>query len=380
MKLSNDIATHLQALFHSGQISAYIYSKLTKGSLKTGWIEQGLLSKGMTGKLRDKNNQESLVIPSDRFARLTLDWGGWTDAAIVIIGPKGLVSSKFVAIVFKQQDSQSLISFNTQQTTPHEIVQLLLQNVLGKEVSKAFEEPNLDYIEQLKMDTSEGMIDEMTVLTLPKKQIKISDWMKEALLSPSSESVEFQYGTANIIPKFAALISRWLTGLELFKSTRKGIAALIFKSKKTTEACFWDAPQRIATFAAFNHSNLQSLSRKYLTPLWIVPGESAEPPAPSREVTVETRKASVSAKMPSASATHVEISKGDSVRVLTDLSKRLDNLETQIKSTKTSSPVSDKDRGTMDVLQSRLSENIERIESLTRRLSNLEQRLKKIRT
>jgi hypothetical protein len=162
ISLSNDITTHLQALYHSGQISGYIHSKLTDGSLKTGWIEQGLLSKGVKGQLRDKNNQESLVIPADRFARLARDHGELDDTTLVIIGSKGLVARKFVAIVFGQQGSQSLIAFQIQKTSPYEIIRFLL-HALGKKSSQLLEEPNLDYVEQLRIDASEGEVAEMTV-------------------------------------------------------------------------------------------------------------------------------------------------------------------------------------------------------------------------
>lgn len=383
ISLSNDIATHLQALYHSGQISGYIHSKLTDGSLKTGWIEQGLLSKGMKGRLRDKNNQESLVIPADRFARLARDRGGWEDAALVIIGSKGLAASKFVAMVFGRQDSQSLIAFQIQRTSPHDIIRFLIQNALRKKVSQRFEEPALDYIEQLRMDASEGEVDELTVLSLPKKQVKLSEWMKEALLSPSSESIELQHGTSNTIPKFAALVTRWLTGLELFKGTQSGIAAIVFIGQKTMDACFWDQPQRKAAFTTFNHDNIVSLSRKYLTPLWVVPGESVESPKPTREVSVEPRKVFVSSKKPSSIGRHEEpilASTKTVEKILANLSRRLDSLESQLKSPKTASEVAGKNRGPLDVLQSRLSENIERIESFSKRLSDLEKRIRKIRS
>ena len=364
--LSNDITTHLQALYHSGQITRYVQSKLTDGPLKTGWIEQGLLSKGMKGKLRDKTNQESLLIPADRFARLARDRGGWADAAFVIIGPKGSISSKFVAMVFGQQDSQTLIAFQIQKTSPHEIIRFLLWNALGKKTSRPFEESPLDYVEQLRMDVSEDEIDEMTVFSLPKKQVKMSEWMKDALLSPSSESIEIQHGSTNQIPKFAALVTRWLTGLELFKALPSGIAALVFVGRKDMDTCFWDQPQRIAAFTTFKHNNLESLSINYLTPLWVVPGESVETLQPTREVTVE----------PSSLARPTK----DTQIVLANLTRRLDSLETQLKSSKTDSDMTGKDRGTMDVLQSRLSENIQRIEALSKRLGDLEKRLKKIRT
>ena len=383
ISLSNDIDTHLQALYHSGQISRYVHSKLADGSLKTGWIEQGLLSKGMKGKLSDKNNQESLVIPADRFARLARDLGEWEDTAIFIIGSKGSAASKFVAIVFRQQDSQSLIAFQIQKTSPHDIIRFLLQNALGKKVSQQFEEPNLDYVEKLRVDASEGEVDEMTVLSLPKKQAKISEWMKEALLSPSSESIEIQHGTSNTIPKFAALVTRWLTGLELFKSTSSVIAAFVFIGQQSMDTCFWDQPQRIAAFTIFSHKNLESLSRNYLIPLWVVPGESVETPKPAREVTIEPRKVGVSSKKPSSTERYekpILTSTVDAEKTLANLSRRLDSLESKLRSSTTGSEVSVKDHGTLDVLQSKLSENIERIESFSKRLNDLEKRIRKIRS
>jgi hypothetical protein len=383
ISLSNDISIHLQALYHSGQISGYIHSKLTDGSLKTGWIEQGLLSKGLKGNLRDKNNQESLVIPADRFARLARDRGDWEDVALVIIGSKGVAAGKFVAMVFGRQGSQSLIAFQIQKTSPHEIIRFLLQNVLGKKTTELFEEPNLDYVEQLRMDASEGEVDEMTVLSLPKKQVKVSEWMKEALLSPSSESIEIQHGTSNTIPKFAALATRWLSGLELFKATPSGIAVLIFIGHRTMDACFWDQPQRKVAFTTFNHDNLEFLSRKYLTPLWIVPGERVEVPTPTREVTVEPRKAFVSSKKPSSPERHegqISTSIKDAEKMLANLSRRLDSLESKFKLSETDSDVVVNDRSTLDVLQSKLSENIERIESFSKQLIDLEKRIRKIRS
>ncbi|MFW9788274.1 MAG: hypothetical protein ACFFE2_03035 [Candidatus Thorarchaeota archaeon] len=369
--MSNDIATHLQALFHSGQVSSYIHSKLTNGPLKTGWIEQGLLSKGMTGKLRDKMNQETLVIPADRFARLARDREDGQEVALVIIGSKGLVSSKFVGLVYKQGNSQTLVAFQIQKTSPLEIIKLLLQFALSRKTSKAFHEPNLDYVEQLRSDVSEGSIDEMTVFALPKKQVKMSEWMKDALLSPSSESIELQHGTSNRIPKLAALLTRWLTGLELFKGTSNGIATLVFIGRKSIDACFWDQPQRIAAFMTFNHDNLDSLAMKYLNPLWIDAGESIKPPKPVREVTVEPRK-SVSS-IPKSSQTKSDVPS------IADLTRRIDLLESSLKSSTDGTEVSGTARGTMDILQSRLVENIERIESLSNRLGDLEKRLKKLR-
>ena len=69
-RLSDDIETRLQAMYHSGQVTAYIISILPASNLATGWVEQGLVSKGLPSNLDDKNNQETLVIPIDRFAQI----------------------------------------------------------------------------------------------------------------------------------------------------------------------------------------------------------------------------------------------------------------------------------------------------------------------
>ncbi|MHA3963583.1 MAG: hypothetical protein AM325_008575 [Candidatus Thorarchaeota archaeon SMTZ1-45] len=381
--MNNEITTHLQALYNSGQISEYILARLPVGMLKTGWIEQGLISKGMKGNLRDKNNQESLIIPADRFSRLSRDRAEWDNLAILIIGPKGLTAKKFVAMVFGPQDSQCLVAFQTQKISPYEIMDFLIQNALGEKLSGFFEEPNLDYVEQLRLDASEGELAEMTVLSLPKKQMKISEWMKEVLLSPSSDSIEAQHGKSNKIPKFAALVTRWLTGLELFKNTSNGIASLVFWGPNIIDACFWDQPQRISAFIIFNHNNLDLLTTKYLTPLWIAAGESNATIQPTREVTVEPRKVSVSTTKQSTTEKYersIALSKSDLDSIITDLTKRLDSLESHLRSSIPASEMVEKNRGTMDVLHSRLLDNIERIESLSKRLFEIEKRLKRIQT
>ncbi|MFW9832536.1 MAG: hypothetical protein ACFFEK_00940, partial [Candidatus Thorarchaeota archaeon] len=220
---------------------------------------------------------------------------------------------------------------------------------------------------------SKGSVDETIVLTLPKKQVKISDWLKESLLSPSSENVELQYGTSAAIPKFAALMTRWLTGLELFKKTSNGIAALVFLGDKSTDVCLWDQPQRKVVFSTFKINNLEELSRNYLLPLWLVPGEKVAAPQRKREVTVETR-------MKSEKQASILTPTKDAEERLALISKRLDSIELQLKSSTDGSKTSVKDSGSLDILQTRLSDNIERIDALSRRLAELEKRIRKIRS
>jgi predicted nucleic acid-binding Zn-ribbon protein len=60
---------------------------------------------------------------------------------------------------------------------------------------------------------------------------------------------------------------------------------------------------------------------------------------------------------------------------ISDLETRLDILETQVQ---TKSGSSGHDKGSFDALQNRLSDNIDRLETLSKRLVELEKRIKKI--
>ncbi|MFW9891294.1 MAG: hypothetical protein ACFFFO_03785 [Candidatus Thorarchaeota archaeon] len=386
ISISKDLSTRLQALYHSGEVSGYIYSKLPEDSMKTGWIEQGILSMGMKGKLRDKHNQESLVIPADRFARLVRDMSSPGAANILVIGPKGLTESKFVAMVLGKKNSQSIIAFQVQNQSPLEIIRFLLEYGLGKNVSKSFVEPNLDYVEQLRMDTNEKLVNDVLVLSLPKASTKMTEWIKAIVQEGSSEDLLIRHGSSKDLPIFSALLTRWITGLELFRGIRSAIVACVFVKDGIIDVCFWDSPQRIAAFASITGVGLEEISRKYLVPIWMVPGDSFRPPKKMREVVLEAR---VSQEPKKAASTREELSSDDVKRSLeslrsrldklslSDFEKRLDVLESKFDTTSGSSTV---EKGSLDALQTRLAENIDRIEILTKRLLELEQRIKKIST
>ena len=384
ISISDDITIRLQALYHSGEVSGYILSKLPEGSLKTEWIEQGLLSKGMTGQLRDKHNQESLAIPADRFARLTRDMRGSGLTSISIIGPKGHTEHKFVVMVYGKRNSQSLIAFQVQKQSPLEIIRFLLQHGLGKNVSKSIDEPNLDYVEQLRMDSKEKLVNDMLVLSLPKGKVKMSEWIKVALQEEFSDDIVIRYGTSKELSKFSALLARWVNGLNLFKGMRSAIAACIFMKNGQVDVCLWDSPQRIAVFATINDVDIEELSRKYLDPMWTVLGDSFQPSTQKREVVLESslsvdrKKILVDSKVISIDDVKRNIesltSRLDQLPI-SDLETRLDILETQVQ---TKSGSSGHDKGSFDALQNRLSDNNDRLEMLSKRLAELEKRIKKI--
>lgn len=386
ISISNDITTRLQALYHSREVFGYIHSKLPEGTLKTGWIEHGLLSKGMKGQLLDKHNQESLVIPADRFARLTRDMSDSGFTSIAVFGPRGLEKQKFVAIIFGKAKSQSLIAFQVQKQSPLEIIRFLLQHCFGKTVSKHYDEPNLDYVEQLRMDTNQRLISDMLVLSLPKGKVKISEWIKVALQEESSDDIIIRHGPSKELSVFSALLTRWVNGLELFRGMQSAIAACVFVKNDHMVVCLWDSPQRIATFASINGIDFEELSRKYLVPMWTAPGDSIQPSTPKREVVLESRLRTGRKKTtPDRKMTRTDDLKISFESLTTRLDKlpianletRLDNLETQIM---TKSGPSSHEKGSLEALQTRLSDNIDRIETLSKRLVELEKRIKKIST
>jgi hypothetical protein len=376
--MSSDIITRLQALFHSGDITGYIHSNLPADSLKTGWIEKGLLSKGMKGQLRDKHNQESLVVPADRCTRLTRDMTDGGYASIAIIGSKGLRERKFAAMVYENEGFQSLIAFQIQNKTPLEIIQLLLQ-ALDREISDHQEEPNLDYVEQFRIDAGERIVKDALVLSLPKEIAKISEWIKATIQEKSSDSILLRHGSSKDLSVFSALLTRWVNGLELFRETKSAIAACMFVKKKDMDVCFWDSSQRIASFTSIVSTNVEEIGRKYLLPLWMIPGDSLKPPPRKKEVVLDPR--------PSKKKVKPEVTRTESSVEIEDLRRRLDevsisDLATQLESIETSLRTSSNtqtlDKGGLEALQSRLSENIDRIETLAKRLVELEKRIKKI--
>jgi hypothetical protein len=377
--MSSDIITRLQALYHSGEITSFIHSNLPVDSLKTGWIEKGLLSKGMRGQLRDKHNQESLIIPADRFARLTRDMTSSGYASITVIGSKGLREQKFAAMVYEVEDHQSLIAFQIQEKTPLEIIQLFLR-ALGREISDQRDEPNLDYVEQFRIDAGERIVKDALVLSLPKEITKISEWIKATIQEKSSDNVLLRHGSSKGLVVFSALLTRWVNGLELFRETRSAIVACLFVRKKDMDVCFWDSSQKIASFVNVASGNVEELGRKYMLPLWMVPGDSLKPLPKKKEVVVEPRPRKKTKVQPqdakTARATGIEaLSRRLDKVSIPDLESQLDSIEGRLQ---TGAKGQSLDKGGFETLQSRLSENIDRIETLAKRLAELEKRIKKI--
>jgi chromosome segregation ATPase len=146
------------------------------------------------------------------------------------------------------------------------------------------------------------------------------------------------------------------------------------------DVCLWDSSQRIASFATIQSSNVEELGRKYLLPLWMVPGDDLQPGPKKKEVVIEsrpTKKIKIKPKKAKIGRrTEIEsLSRRLDQVSITDLENQMDSIEARLQ---TSSSTQTLDKGGLETLQSRLSENIDRIEILAKRLAELEKRIKKI--
>jgi predicted nucleic acid-binding Zn-ribbon protein len=141
----------------------------------------------------------------------------------------------------------------------------------------------------------------------------------------------------------------------------------------------------IASFASIASINIEEVTRKYLVPLWTVLGDSFKTKPEEREVVVEpitSDRKKVVKKTKEKQTDNLDKTIKSLRRQLegvsiSGLEKRLDSLETNIS---TASESKGFDKVSLDALQSRMADNIDRIESISKRLEELEKRIKKIST
>ncbi len=293
--MSEDIVTRLQAMYHSEQLTVYIVSKLPEGKLTTGWIEQGLLSKGFTGNLLDKKIQEALVIPIDRFTRLTRDYETEIDRGLFILGEQGLNKSKLVTLVSNQSNSTknsvSAVGFNSDNIQTHDLINIILRFLSEKTESKIDNDPNLDYIEELLADAANGYVSHLLALSLPSGKYKPIDWIRKILKTDlKSEAILAQFGNPHEIAPSVLLFSRWLLGLEIFKKTKNAIASIILVHDSHIVSFFWDSPQNLATFSIIDGFDIERVLGKYTLPLWYTSSDVIEDKPKGPQVVIEKRK------------------------------------------------------------------------------------------
>ena len=377
----NDLPTHLQALYSSGEVSGFISARMPFAKLTTGWIEQGLLHKGFTGKIQDKNNQEQLIIPADRFARLTRDLEGTTHTfvGLLIIGPKGLSKPKFCVLVYAPDDStefMTTVAFWTKNLNPKEIIRTVMRHAFGHDRTTRMSEPDLDYIEQLKADVSTGSVLNLLSLRVRTGKQNISEWFRDAIKNVETSKEVIAYaGELVHLSRYALLFSRWITSLELSKKNEDNIATILMKFDDRIESCLWDSPQNLATFATIVGPDIELTANKYISSIWTGSEDFSEPRLRTPEVVIGTEKKSKTA----LKKLKTEPSQQVDTNSLSDISKRIEALENRFRTLDTTP----KDQlvhfdQSISIIQTRLSDTIDRLESLVHRLNNLETRLKSV--
>lgn len=380
--MTNDLPTRLQAMFHSGEISGFISARMPTEKLSTGWIEHGLLLKGFTGKLEDKENQEQLIIPADRFSRLIRDLEGVTQpfVGLLIMGNRGLAEPKFCVLVYdmygKNDESLLTVAFRTKNLGLHEITRVIARYVLNHDYSTTPIDSDLDYVEQLKMDASVGDVQNLLTLKTPAAKQNITEWIHESINSVNdTEGVIAAAGNLKRLSKFAILFSRWLTGLDLFKRDENNLAATLLMYNDRTEFCLWDTPQKLASFFTMKRNDAKDMIRRYLTSMWSGSEDLAISYAHSPKVVVGKKVKSQNDEQKSRNKATQQLDH----TLLRQIKTRVETMEARlqdIENTPRDKTVNFDQ--SMFLIQNKLVDTVDRLESLVVQLSELEERIKRI--
>ncbi len=291
--MNEEAITRLQAMYSSSEVLGYLISQLPEKGLKSGWVEEGLLVKGLQESSSSKFNQENYIEPTHEAVHLmadrAMDAPGRT--GIFILGEPGLESSKLVVVLSDDARAPGRAKLATtiwlRDYTPQDIIRLVLKYLLGEKLSPEFEEPNLDYIEQLRIDAIEWEAAEVLSLSIPGRKFNTSIWIKQAVQQPEDEyQIALRCGKLRQIPAFALLFSRWLIDLPVFEDLNLGVATAIFRKEDLVELAIWDNSRELATFAILLDTDLEDITRKFIVPAWFERGDRIHPPARTREVIV----------------------------------------------------------------------------------------------
>lgn len=384
-RLSDDDETRLQAMYHSEQVSAYIVSKLPAGKLTTGWVEQGLLSKGIPGNLQDKKNQETLVIPIDRFIRLAREYEQEIGFGLFILGEQGSNRSKLVTIL-KSSDSGlfEAIGFKSGSIQAEELIKTISRFFSKKSKAEIDSNPNLDYVDALLSAAADGDVRHLLSFSPSVGKQKAASWIQKLLKTDlKSESVLAQYGQPHQISSTILLVSRWLLGLDIFRKTKNPIVAIIFTLASHTVLCIWDSKQNLASFAFVEGVDVERTLSKYTLSLWLIPEVVPEDKLRSPEVVIETagkRKPTKSLETATVSI-HPDTQSISILRNrLTELATRLSQLVSQINRIKkrTLRVIKDMRMQSMSEHSENALEELRRIEDETKILEDVSKRLRQM--
>jgi len=381
--MPGDIEARLQALYHSKQVSAYIISKLPAGKLETGWVDQGLLSKGLPGNLQDKANQETLVIPVDRFSRLVREYEQEVILGLLILGEQDSNRSKIVTILKPSKGkSFKAIGFRSDSIHSQELIDTVSRFLSSTSTAAIDTDPNLDYIEELLSAAADGDVRHLLALSTGKQ--KTASWIRNLLKTDlKSEVVLAQYGQPREISSTILLVSRWLLGLEIFKRTKNAIATILFSLTSHIVLCSWDSQQNLASFAFIEGIDAERTLRKYILPMWYTSEAVTKDKPKSPKVVIEksgTRKQTESQKRVPASLPPDTQSIAILRTRLTELTNRLSPLISHLSKIKkrTTRVIKDTRIKNMSENSENAIEELRRIEDETKLLEDISARLRKM--
>jgi hypothetical protein len=374
------LAEILQELQKSGEISDYIAAEVPGGALTTGWVQQRIIVESVRGDLRSKSNQDELVIPSDRFVRLHRDekMADYREGAMLVFGHGRKKQVGLVSVIppDSMNDDGSCVVVSMHSVDAD--LSNLISRMIGSNAAATDEEPNLDYLEQMKQDLVEERLHSLLNLRIPKREFKAKE-----LIGTKNLVSE---GDIEKLKPLALTLVRWLMGQKMFQSTKRPLVSVVLLGKRATLIFLWDGPNGIATFAIAGGQNLMKCITYYVQPLWPEqPNTSGrEKGAPRVFVESSTTRHTSSSRQSEGerrSERHV------GARDLVELSSRLDaipisELEKKIEHLESAEKRTPRNRlrnelATTEMLK-RFNDTLERLEQVTKRMKSLEERIGRV--
>lgn len=261
-----NLVTRLQAMYHSGQVSSFIVSSLPQDELSIGWIENGLTGKGFKGSIQDKEIQESLIIPVDRFIRLILETEPYSHGLFIL----GNHETKLVSFLVGDEPS-TVVGFTSGKIQVSELISMIGQILIGR-FDSTYKDANLDYIEQLISDSASGNVTKSLSISLLSAKSKPTTWIKKILKTDlTSKDILTKSGNPLELSPPIPLLTRWLVGLDIFKRTQDTISSLLLIRDSEILLYFWDDNLQVVTFASIEGLSLEQVLNQYMYPLWFTP-------------------------------------------------------------------------------------------------------------
>jgi len=377
-------------MYTNNEVKGYLAVRIVGDQLKPGWLETGIMSKGINGSLGSKPNQVDFVIPLSSTIRSVIDRGlsDSGDSGFIIYGESGLTEEKFV-VSFKihsenDETTRDFIAFRITNYSPYDIARLVLKYDMGVELSGEYLEPRFDYIDYFsEQGTSNDIVDGFS-LSMPSNWSNPRGWIPELLNSTNTDAIILKLGSIHDSIALSLLFSNWVLEMVENLLIRDPVASCFLLRGIKIESFLWDGPRDIMTSIITRDIDAETLATQILNPLWAKSDELLAPSSKTKEVVVreeslpikddEQKRMSSKEKKLLSKVEYVlhEVDVNDTLRRIERAEAILSELE-RISTMKEDEPPERPNH-----LESRLKETLDRLESLTERLAALEKRIQKI--